>query len=295
MEKISKNIRLITAPNPSPMTFKGTNTYILGNKEKICIIDPGPDNEDHYSKIKVILNEETASHILVTHSHLDHSPLAKKISDDFSIPIYAHGKLVAGRSEFMKKILKSSSDIGGFEGLDMNFKPDFYLKESQVLKGEDWSLEVVYTPGHLSDHLCFAIQGTNILFSGDIVMGWTSTLISPPDGDVGQYFYSLDKLLKRNEDLYFPGHGSPVENAKEYVSNLKKHRIDRENQILSILKKKPRNCSQIAKEIYKSQSAAIIYAGSRNVLAHLLNLLERKMVSSKTPISSDNYFKLVNK
>ena len=203
MKKISKNIRLITAPNPSPMTFKGTNTYIVGSTKNICIIDPGPYDEEHYYKIKMLLKKENASHILVTHSHVDHSPLSKTISKEFSVPIYAHGKIKTARSKFMKKILKSSFDVGGFEGLDKNFKPDFYLYDNQVLKGYNWSLEVIYTPGHLADHLCFAMGGTNILFSGDIVMGWTSTIISPPDGDLGQYFYSLDKLLKRKENLYF--------------------------------------------------------------------------------------------
>ena len=193
MENISKNIRLITAPNPSPMTFKGTNTYIVGSSKDICIIDPGPNDDEHYSKLKTLLKKENASHILVTHSHLDHSPLATRISQEFSIPIYAHGQIKNARSKLMKKILESSFDVGGFEGLDMNFKPDFYLKDSEILEGYNWSIEVVYTPGHLADHLCFAMGGTNILFSGDIVMGWTSTLISPPDGDLGQYFYSLDK------------------------------------------------------------------------------------------------------
>ena len=294
MEKISKNIRLITAPNPSHMTLKGTNTYIVGSLKDICIIDPGPNNEEHYNQIKTLLKKEHASHILITHSHLDHSPLAKRLSQDFSIPIYAHGKIKTARSKFMKKILASSFDVGGFEGLDINFKPDFYLKDAQVLKGHNWSIEVIYTPGHLADHLCFAMGGTNILFSGDIVMGWTSTLISPPDGDLGQYFYSLDKLLKRNEDLYLPGHGLQVKNAKNFVFKLKKHRIDRENQILKILKKQPSNCYQIAEIIYKNQPSGIVYAGSRNVLAHLLNLFERSLVSTKTPISSDNYFMLVN-
>ena len=128
MENISKNIRLITAPNPSPMTFKGTNTYIVGSSKDICIIDPGPNNEEHYSKLKTLLKKENASHILVTHSHLDHSPLATRISEEFSIPIYAHGELKDARSKLMKKILESSYDVGGFEGLDMNFQPDFYLK-----------------------------------------------------------------------------------------------------------------------------------------------------------------------
>ena len=133
MKKIFENIRLITAPNPSPMTQKGTNTYILGNQEGLCIIDPGPDNEQHYGQIKNIINKEKASHILVTHSHLDHSPLAIRMSRDFSIPIFAHGKLEMSRSSIMKKLLNSNLEIGGFEGLDANFRPDYYLNDLQAV------------------------------------------------------------------------------------------------------------------------------------------------------------------
>ena len=221
MKKIFENIRLITAPNPSPMTQKGTNTYILGNQEGLCIIDPGPDNEQHYEQIKNIINKEKASHILVTHSHLDHSPLAIRMSRDFSIPIFAHGKLEMSRSSIMKKLLNANLEIGGFEGLDTNFRPDCYLNDHQVINGFNWSIQVVHTPGHLADHLCFSVIEKNILFSGDIVMGWTSTLISPPDGDVGQYFNSLDKLLNRSDNVYLPGHGLQVEDAKTYVAKLR--------------------------------------------------------------------------
>ena len=294
MKKIFENIRLITAPNAGPMTFKGTNTYILGNKKNLCIIDPGPDNDEHYSKIKRIIRKENVSHIFVTHSHIDHSPLAKRISQDFSIPIFAHGKIENARSEFMQKLLKSSIGIGGFEGLDPDFKPHYYLEDKQVISGFNWSIEVVHTPGHLADHLCFAIKEGNILFSGDIVMGWTSTLISPPDGDVGQYFNSLDKLLKRRECVYLPGHGNKIIDTKNYVYKLKKHRINREKQILTILKSGPHNSYNIAEKIYKNQPQAIVYAGSRNVLAHLINLLERNLVYSNIPIYPDNLFQLIN-
>ena len=295
MKKIFENIRLITAPNPSPMTQKGTNTYILGNQEGLCIIDPGPDNEQHYEQIKNIINKEKASHILVTHSHLDHSPLATRMSRDFSIPIFAHGKLEMARSSIMKKLLNSNLEIGGFEGLDTNFRPDYYLNDLQVINGFNWSIEVVHTPGHLADHLCFSVIEKNILFSGDIVMGWTSTLISPPDGDVGQYFNSLDKLLNRSDNVYLPGHGLQVENAKAYVAKLKKHRMERENQILSILKIRPLNSYQIANKIYKNQPQPIIYAGSRNVFAHLINLLERNLICCDGAISPDNCFEFINK
>ena len=169
------------------------------------------------------------------------------------------------------------------------------MNDHQVINGFNWSIQVVHTPGHLADHLCFSVIEKNILFSGDIVMGGTSTLISPPDGDVGQYFNSLDKLLNRSDNVYLPGHGDKVEDAKTYVAKLKKHRMERENQILSILKIRPLNSYQIANKIYKNQPQPIIYAGSRNVFAHLINLLERNLICCDGAISPDNCFEFINK
>ena len=292
MKTICKNLRVLTAPNSGPMTFLGTNTYILGAGSGLCIIDPGPINEQHYSKLQKVLRAEEPSYILITHSHLDHSASAKRLAQEFHIPILAHGNPAGARSEFMKRILQKSKEIGGLEGLDQDFYPDSSISGGEIIKGHGWTLEVLHTPGHLSDHLCFSYKEEEILFTGDLVMGWTSTLISPPDGDIGHYYNSLDKLLQRDEDIYLPGHGSEIRNAKLYVANLKKHRLEREKQILQILSKEDASSFQIANIIYQELPEPLIRAGTRNVLAHLINLLERNLVICKSPVSSGASFSI---
>ena len=294
MKTICNNVRVLTAPNPGPMTFSGTNTYIIGSKSDLCILDPGPNIEQHYEALKELLKKEKGSHILVSHSHMDHSSMAKRLSKEFAIPIYAHGNILKSRSEYIKKILQSSKELGGLEGIDQNFSPDIYLSGGEKLTGRDWNLEVIYTPGHLSDHLSFSLEKEGVLFSGDIVMGWTSTLISPPDGDVGQYYLSLEKLLKRSEDLYFPGHGDKIENARKYVNNLKKHRLKREIQILELLREKKASSIELAKFLYKGLSDLVVIAGTRNVLAHLINLRERNLVSCDQAISPNTIFTIID-
>ena len=294
MKTIYNNVRVLTAPNPGPMTFSGTNTYIIGSESGLCILDPGPNIEKHYKALKAILEKEKGSHILVSHSHLDHSSMARRLSKEFAIPIYAHGNILNSRSDYMKKILQSSKGLGGLEGIDQDFSPDVYLSDGESLTGKDWSLKVIFTPGHLSDHLSFSLKNQGILFSGDIVMGWTSTLISPPDGDVGQYYLSLEKLLKRSEDLYFPGHGDKIENARKYVTNLKKHRLKREIQILELLREKKASSIELAKFLYKGLSDLVVIAGTRNVLAHLINLRERNLVSCDQSISPNTIFTIID-
>ena len=292
MKTICKNLRMLTAPNSGPMTFSGTNTYILGSGSDLCIIDPGPNDRQHYNNLLNLLKVETPSHILVTHSHLDHSESAKVLAQDFSIPILAHGNPADARSKFMKEILQNSKDIGGLEGLDQDFSPDYYVSDGEILEGNGWTIEILYTPGHLSDHLCFVYKEEDILFSGDLVMGWTSTLISPPDGDVGHYYSSLDKLLNRSEETYLPGHGEEIKNARAYVERLKKHRLERENQILTALAMGDASSLQIAYNLYQKLPEPIIRAGTRNVLAHLINLLERNLVTCAQPISPEALFSL---
>ncbi len=272
------------------MTLSGTNTYIVGSGKGICIIDPGPNCEHHYFAIKRIVEVEEASHIFVTHSHVDHSSMAKRLSKEFSIPIFAHGNPVGARSAFMKKIHRESKGIGGLEGLDQDFTPDVFLYGGEIISGNNWTLEVLHTPGHLSDHLCFSYREENLIFSGDLVMGWTSTLISPPDGDVGHYYASLNKLLQRSEERYFPGHGDEIKNARNYMTQLKEHRLKRESQILTMLADEASSSNRIAQKIYRDLPAPLVRAGTRNVLAHLINLLERNLVTCDQPISPNCFF-----
>ena len=294
MKTICNNVRVLTAPNPGPMTFSGTNTYIIGDKSDLCILDPGPNVEKHYEVLKELLNKEKGSHILVSHSHMDHSSMAKRLSKEFAIPIYAHGNILNSRSEYIKKILQSSKELGGLEGIDQNFSPDIYLSGGEKLTGRDWSLEVIHTPGHLSDHLSFSLEKEGVLFSGDIVMGWTSTLISPPDGDVGQYYLSLEKLLKRSEDVYFPGHGDAVYNPSERLKNLFDHRKKREAEILSALELGLSSVTNITNKVYKDLDPKLIDAAKRNVLAHLIDLTSRNLCVVEGSITlKSNFFNVI--
>ena len=162
---------MLTAPNSGPMTFSGTNTYILGTGSDLCIIDPGPNDELHYDKLQELLRAEDPSYILITHSHLDHSASAKRLAREFSIHILAHGNPAGARSDFMKKILQKSKEIGGLEGVDQDFYPDSCISGGETITGNGWNLEVLHTPGHLSYHLCFSYKEEEILFTGDLVIG----------------------------------------------------------------------------------------------------------------------------
>ena len=273
-EEIHSDLIRILAPNPSPMTFHGTNTYILGKKE-LAIIDPGPNCEAHLKAIlKSIKHDQTVTHIFVTHSHIDHSPLAARLAGLVAAPILAFGDAVAGKSPVMERL----HALGGGEGLDNNFEPDIILKDGQTTRGKDWTIESIHTPGHLGNHLCFSWIENNFLFSGDLVMGWASSMVSPPDGDLTDFMSSLKKLMFRKDDLiYFPGHGEPVYNPSERLKDLYAHRKQREKEILSALKSGFSSIPDIANKVYKDLDPKLINAARRNVLAHLIDLTSRNL------------------
>ena len=273
-EEIDSDLIRILAPNPSPMTFHGTNTYILGKKE-LAIIDPGPNCEAHLKAIlKSIKHDQTVTHIFVTHSHIDHSPLAARLAGLVAAPILAFGDAVAGKSPVMERL----HALGGGEGLDNNFVPDTILKDGETTHGKDWTIESIHTPGHLGNHLCFSWVENNFLFSGDIVMGWASSMVSPPDGDLTDFMRSLKKLLLRNNDLiYFPGHGEPIYNPSQRLKDLYAHRKQREKEILSALKSGFSSVFDITNKVYKDLDPKLINAAKRNVLAHLIDLTSRNL------------------
>ena len=214
--KLSESVVTITAPNASPMTFKGTQTYIIGDGCEVALIDPGPNIESHLTAIKKALVGKKLLAVLITHSHIDHSPLARPISKIYEVPIYAYGRSGKGKSSIMEKYTRGV-ELGGGEGIDYNFNPDVLISSGDHLSCSSWIIEALHTPGHMSNHLCFSLNKGEALFSGDLVMGWATTLISPPDGDIAQYKDSMSKLLGRSENPYFPGHGGPIKNAKKMV------------------------------------------------------------------------------
>ena len=280
IENISPLIRRITANNPAPYTFKGTGTYIIGHKN-VAVIDPGPDMADHIEAIISSLKGEKISHILVTHNHTDHSPGARPLAERCGAKIY--GFDVSGQQYSMSK---------SAEGLDKKFKPDILIKDGDILKGKNWTLEAIHTPGHLSNHLCFALLEEKALFSGDHVMGWSTTIISPPDGNMTDYLISLEKLLNRNDKIYYPTHGLPIEEPIKFVKQVYAHRLRRDNEICRFLEQGNKSIDQIVKAIYPTIDKSLYLAASRTIYAHLIRLVELGKVNSDGPPTENALYSL---
>lgn len=206
--QLANDVIRITAPNPSPMTFRGTNTYLLGTTD-LAVIDPGPESDAHLQAILAALKpDQKITHILITHSHLDHSPLAARLSKQTDAPVYGFGPSGAGQSDIMKSLARGGQ-LGGGEGFDPDFAPDHFLKDKDHITGANWSMQALWTPGHFGNHLCFGDEKR--MFCGDHVMGWATSLVSPPDGDLTQFMASCARLLEHPASIYYPGHGAPLE------------------------------------------------------------------------------------
>ena len=274
-EPLAPGLRRVLAPNPSPMTFRGTNTYVLGTGA-LAVIDPGPCSEPHLEAILAAVGPgQHISHILVTHAHLDHSPLARPLAEATGAPVLAFGDARAGRSEMMQRLAETGL-AGGGEGVDAGFAPDEELPDGAVIAAEGWRLEAIHTPGHFGNHLSFAWG--DVLFSGDLVMGWASSLVSPPDGDLGAFMDSLERLRRIRWSRLHPGHGAPVEAPLERIDALRAHRRAREAAILTALGDGPADAASLATVIYHDTNPALLPAAARNVLAHLIDLTQRKAV-----------------
>jgi len=280
-QKLVPGLRRIVAPNASAMTFTGTNTYVLGTGQ-LAVIDPGPDDDAHLSAILQTPNDNPRdiSHIFVTHSHVDHSPLSRRLAKLTGAPVLAFGNSQAGRSPAMAKFAEGRT-LGGGEGVDPDFQPDICLADGEAIKGQGWTLTTITTPGHFCNHLCFAWEEENAVFSGDHVMSCSTTMVSPPDGDLSAFMRSLDKMAVRTQDrTYYPGHGAPLADPHAMIAHQRTHRKMREKQILDQLSRGPRSIWQLTEAIYTEIPKALMPAASRNVLAHLLDLMGRDMVTT---------------
>lgn len=287
-EGLAPGLRRILAPNPSPMTYRGTNTYLLG-QDALALIDPGPADEAHLEAI-LAAGRGRISHILVTHAHIDHSPLARPLAEATGAPIYAFGPAHAGRSAVMTELAQSGL-AGGGEGIDAAFEPDEVLADGAVLEGYGWTLEALHTPGHIGNHLCLAWGAA--CFTADHVMGWASSLVSPPDGDLTDFMASCRKLRARDWQVFYPGHGAPVTDPAARLDWLMAHRLGRESAILEALSKGPARARTLAEAIYTETPAALLMAAERNVLAHLIDLTGRAMVQPTGALAADAEFALV--
>lgn len=265
-------IRSIRAENPSPLTGSGTNTYLLGSGE-VAVIDPGPDLAAHLDAILAALGPgERISHILVTHPHLDHSALAPRLARESGAPVHGFGDALAGRSPRMEALADAGMADGG-EGLDRGFRPDILLADGETLAHGDWSVTALHTPGHLGAHLCF--DAGEVLFTGDHVMGWSTSIVSPPDGDMTDYMASLDRLRGGTWRRFLAGHGDPIDAPQMRLAELVTHRLDRERQILDALTQGAADPTTLAARIYTGLPERLLPAASRNVLAHLIDLASK--------------------
>ena len=270
--------RYVLAPNPSALTGPGTNTYILGSGTSVAVIDPGPDIASHHDAILAALRPgQHVSHILVTHPHRDHSALAARLSAATGAPVLAFGIAGSGRSARMRR-LAEQTEPGGGEGRDAGFIPDQRLAHGDIVAGDGWHLEVLHCPGHMAEHLCFAFG--DVLFSGDHVMAWSSSLISPPDGDMGDYMASLALLARRPWQKFLPGHGDPVNAPAARLAELSAHRRAREAAILDVIAKGPATLAEITARVYADTPTSLHAAAARNAFAHLVDLVDKGRVAA---------------
>jgi glyoxylase-like metal-dependent hydrolase (beta-lactamase superfamily II) len=273
---VAPGVRRIVARNPGPFTFKGTGTYVVGERE-VAVIDPGPELAEHIDALIASLADEQVTHILVTHTHRDHSPAAKALKEATGAPTHGFGPHAGGRR----------GEPGIEEGGDWDFVPDIVVRDGESVeggggtRGGKWRFEAVHTPGHTSNHLCFALTDPGILFSGDHVMGWSTSVIAPPDGDMAAYMASLDKLLARRDSVYWPTHGPAITEPHRHVRAFIAHRREREAGIVDCLKSGCETIDAIVERLYVGLNPALHRAAGRSVLAHLIDLIGRDIVSAE--------------
>jgi glyoxylase-like metal-dependent hydrolase (beta-lactamase superfamily II) len=278
-------VRRVMANNPGPFTFKGTLSYIVGCG-KVAIIDPGPDDAAHIGALLDAVRGETVTHIFVTHTHRDHSPAVPAIKAATGATVYAEGPHRAARPLHIGE--HNPLDSSG----DRDFRPDVQLKDGEVVEGDGWAIEAVTTPGHTANHMAFALKDRNILFAGDHVMGWATSIVAPPDGAMSDYMASLDKLARRDEDLYFSGHGPAIPDAKRFVNYYILHRKAREASILHRLGKGAADIPSIVRAIYIGIDPRLTGAAGLSVLAHMEDLVVRGLVETDGAPAIDGVYRL---
>ena len=264
--QVSPLIRRIVAPNPSAFTLYGTNTYLVG-RGLVAVIDPGPAHEEHLAALASALDGETVTHILVTHTHLDHSPTAQTLAEHTGAPTLGFGPHGGPGPE-----IAFDEGVVITEGGDLDFVPDEALRHGDRIEGPDWHLTVVHTPGHTSNHLCFALAEERSLFTGDHVMGWSTSVVIPPDGEMDTYLESLRLLLERDDAVLWPGHGPAIDDPGKYLTALLAHRAEREAEILEFLERGPARIGDMVPVIYAAVDPRLHPAAGLSVLAHLIAL-----------------------
>lgn len=280
---VAPGVQRITARNPSPFTFHGTNSYVIG-ADTLAVLDPGPDDSKHFHTLLETIAGRPVSHIFVSHTHRDHSPLAARLKAETGAVLVAEGPHRPARP------LRIGETNPLDASADTDFVPDLRVKDGETVNGDGWAMKTVLTPGHTANHAAFALEGTGILFSADHVMAWATTIVAPPDGSMSDYMASLDKLLARDDRLFLPGHGGPVTTPRTFLRGLKAHRKMRERAILDRLHKGDRSIKEMVAAIYRDTDPRLHGAAGLSVLAHLEDMSARGVVRTDGEPSIDGLF-----
>lgn len=284
IEEVAPGIRRLVAPNAGPFTFTGTCTYLVGRNE-VAVVDPGPADEQHFARLVAALEGQRLGGILVTHTHRDHSPLARRLAERFEVPIHGCAPHRAARPLRLGEInpLDASADV--------DYVPNHLLSGGESLRLGEERFEVLETPGHTANHLCFAMPDRGILFSGDQVMGWSTSIVAPPDGAMGDYLASLETMVAREADrLYLPGHGGAVADPRRFTRALLQHRRQREHQIIDRLADGSMTIAELVAANYPGLKPALRGAAALSVFAHLEELHARGVVRAEPDLSMDGRF-----
>lgn len=277
VDQVSPLIRRVVAENPGPFTFLGTGTYIVGHGE-VAVIDPGPDMAPHLDALLAAIKNERVSAVLTTHTHADHSPLARPLAERTGAPI------IYGRADPATESAEEANET--------DFRPDVEVADGQRITGPGWTLEAVATPGHASNHVCYALLEENALFSGDHVMGWSTTVVSPPDGDMTDYYASLSKVESRGFGTLWPTHGPPILEVRPFLAAYRAHRLDRERQIMDQLAQGRNTILEMVPHMYAAVDPRLHPAASRSVLAHLIHLVRSGLVAADGPPGPQSRYRL---
>jgi len=272
VERLGPTLRRVVANNPGPFTYTGTGVYIIG-AGPLAIIDPGPDDPAHVDALLRAIGEDRLTHIFVTHNHRDHCPAARPLAEATGAPIYAFaGPQGAASSEAEPQNIVE-------EGTDRSFRPDVAIGHGEAFSGHGWTLEAVHTPGHTANHLCFALREEQALFTGDHIMGWATTVVAPPDGRMADYMRSLQLLLGRDDEIYWPTHGPPIRNPKAFVRAVLMHRRMRDAQILDQIRGGRTTVKEMVPVMYAATDKRLHPAAALSVYAHLIGLKEQGLVT----------------
>lgn len=272
-DQLSPMVQRVVADNPGPFTYTGTGVFIIGGAN-VAVIDPGPTTPAHKAALEKALEGRAVTHVLVTHHHIDHSPLAKPLAEAHGCKVYGYG---------LQPRPPQGGEVRLEAGDDLTFKPDVEIRDGEIIKGDGWTIEAIHTPGHTSNHLCYDLKEENTLFSGDHIMGWSTSVVSPPDGDMGDYLNSLRRIYDRHFDILRPTHGPAITDVDVFVKAYIDHRLAREAQIANALQSGLNNIFDIVGTLYADIDKRLHPAAAHSVLSHLIHMRQEGRVRADGP------------